>query len=143
VPLLTILFLLTITSQKLTYLDALINNIQINTLRPYCFPNLNIWILNIGFFSICFLNYNWLSLDFVIYLINGVFFCCRVDNDDVPLSVDDYMVDDAFFVDCPDQQFQTQPFENQQYMSSFHQPQYDNNQYRFFFLFVSLIIFLA
>ncbi|CAO2816683.1 unnamed protein product [Amaranthus hypochondriacus] len=51
----------------------------------------------------------------------------RVDNDNVPLSVDDYVVDEAFFVECPDQQFQNQPFENQQYMPSFHQPQYENN----------------
>ncbi|CAO2816850.1 unnamed protein product [Amaranthus hypochondriacus] len=55
----------------------------------------------------------------------------RVNNDDVPLSVDDYVVDEAFFIECPDQQFQNQPFENQQYMPSFHQPQYENNnQYR-------------
>ncbi|XP_057523959.1 uncharacterized protein LOC130803776 [Amaranthus tricolor] len=53
----------------------------------------------------------------------------RASNDDVPLSVDDYVVDEAVFVECPDQQFQNQHFENQQYMPSFHQPYHGNNQY--------------
>ncbi|XP_057529722.1 LOB domain-containing protein 3-like [Amaranthus tricolor] len=64
-------------------------------------------------------------------------------NNDVPLFSYEYVFDEAVFVENPDQQFQNQHFENQQYMPSFHQSHHGNNQYKFFFLFVSLVIGLA